>query len=361
MPGTEKTETIVIRNIYWMLSYAFRVLDQSNYAHLKTEPFEHVVDLLAAILAKGVAQQIKQGLHREYVEKRETLPVIRGRIDMAGTIRCQIRGRHEAACEFDELSEDNLLNRILKTTMKALLRIDDVRPARKSGLKKNLVFFDGVGELPSLEIPWNRLHFRRNDRNYRMLIQICAMILDGMIQTTEKGKYKLAVFEEKNMPRLYEDFLFEYFRIHHPERKPEKMQIGWDYRGGEKDRGKEFMPAMKTDIALHKDGKVLIIDAKYYGHILKASCANAQEKLPSANLYQIFAYVKNLDTESTGRVSGLLLYAKTNELNAPECRCNIGGNTIAAQTLDLSTDFDKIKDRLDKIADEFPDSPSATE
>ena len=137
-----------------------------------------------------------------------------------------------------------------------------------------------------------------------MLVQICAMILDGMIQTTEKGKYRLAAFEEKNMPRLYEDFLFEYYRKHRPELNPEKKQIDWDYRGGEEDRGKEFMPAMKTDIVLQKDGRVLIIDAKYYGHILKPSRENAREKLPSANLYQIFAYVKNLDVDSTGRVQG---------------------------------------------------------
>ncbi len=358
MPGTEKTETIVIKNIYWMLSYAFRVLNQSNYEQVGTEPFEHVVDLLAAILAKGVAQQIKQGLHREYVGKREPLPVIRGRIDMAETIRNRIRRRPEPACEFDELSEDNMLNRILKTTMKALLRTEGVEPERKSDLKKNLVFFDSVGELPFLEIPWNRLHFRRNDRNYKMLVQICAMILDGMIQTTEKGKYRLATFEEKNMPRLYEDFLLEYYRKHRPELRPEKIQINWDYRGGEDDKGKEFMPAMKTDIVLQKDGKILIIDAKYYGHILKASCANTLEKLPSANLYQIFAYVKNLDAETTGQVSGLLLYARTNELNVPDCRCCIGGNTIAAQTLDLSTDFNEIKDRLNRIADDFLDSPS---
>ena len=73
------------------------------------------------------------------------------------------------------------------------------------------------------------------------------------------------------------------------------------------------MPDMKTDITLQKDGKTLIIDAKYYGHILKSSHQNAQKKLPSANLYQIFAYVKNLDRNVTGNISGLLLYAKTNE------------------------------------------------
>ena len=47
-----------------MLTYAFQVLNQGNYSEIKGEEFEHIQDLFAAILAKGVAQQLKQGLYR---------------------------------------------------------------------------------------------------------------------------------------------------------------------------------------------------------------------------------------------------------------------------------------------------------
>ncbi len=345
-------KTIFIKNIYYMLSYAFRVLKQTNYAYVGKEEFKDAADLLAAIFAKGVARQIKQGLYREYIEKRETLPVIRGKIDFPGTIRNRIQRNPKAACEFDELSEDNLLNRILKTTMMALLRTEGVKADRKAALKKNLVFFDGVGELSSLKIQWNRIQYQRNNRNYEMLIVLCRMILDGMVQTTEKGKYQLAAFEEENMPWLYENFILEYYRVHRPDLNAAHAKVNWDYRGGENDIGKEFMPDMKTDITLQKDGKTLIIDAKYYGHILKASRQNAQKKLPSANLYQIFAYVKNMDRNATGNVSGLLLYAKTNELDVPDCKCNIGGNQIEAHTLNLDCAFKEIGNQLDNIAKE---------
>ena len=157
-------KTIFIKNVYYMLSYAFRVLKQTNYANVGKEEFKDAADLLAAILAKGVAQQIKQGLYREYMENHEALPVIRGKIDLSGTIRHSIRRNPKAACEFDELSEDNLLNRILKTTMKKLLRTEGVKEERKDALKKNLVFFDGVSELPSLRIQWNRIQYQRNNR-----------------------------------------------------------------------------------------------------------------------------------------------------------------------------------------------------
>ena len=52
-----------------MLSYAFQVLKQSNYDDVKSEKFDQAQDLFAAILSKGVAQQLKQGLYREYITK----------------------------------------------------------------------------------------------------------------------------------------------------------------------------------------------------------------------------------------------------------------------------------------------------
>ena len=40
---------ILIKNIYYMLTYAFQVLRQSNYEEVEAEEFEHIQDLFAAI------------------------------------------------------------------------------------------------------------------------------------------------------------------------------------------------------------------------------------------------------------------------------------------------------------------------
>ena len=58
---------IFIQNIYYMLSYAYQVLQQQDYQCIASEKFERIDDLFAAILAKGVSRQLKQGLYREYV------------------------------------------------------------------------------------------------------------------------------------------------------------------------------------------------------------------------------------------------------------------------------------------------------
>ena len=75
-----------------MLSYAFQVLKQSNYDEVASEKFDKIQDLFAAILSKGVAQQLKQGLYREYITKNETLSVMRGKLDMPETIRTASSG-----------------------------------------------------------------------------------------------------------------------------------------------------------------------------------------------------------------------------------------------------------------------------
>lgn len=89
------------------------------------------------------------------------------------------------------------------------------------------------------------------------------------------------------------------------------------------------------------------IDAKYYAHTTQKQYD--VNTLHSGNLYQIFTYVKNLDTGNTGNVSGMLLYAKTDELVLPNNNYKMGGNAISVKTLNLDCDFAEIRRQLDEI------------
>ena len=100
-------------------------------------------------------------------------------------------------------------------------------------------------------------------------------------------------------------------------------------------------------MTLEKDGRVLIIDAKYYSRILSGT-GNAR----SAHLYQIFAYVKNRSLDSYN-VSGMLLYAGTREKIQPDVEYEMSGNRIAVKTLDLYCDFSEIRSQLDGIVEEY--------
>ena len=342
---------IFIRNIYYMLSYAFQVLKQKNYEDIASEEFENIQDLFAVILAKGISQQLKQGLYREYVIRQEDLPAARGRIDMRGTIRNQILRKKALSCEYDELSVDNIFNQILKTTAAILLRDHSVRAKHRADLKKILLFLNEVSMADPSGIRWDMLRYQRNNRNYEMLMNICYFILDGMLLTTDGGPYRMTQFADEHMHRLFERFVLEYYKKHHGYLSEVKAaQVKWDLSPGTEESMICFLPVMQTDIFLRFQEEVLIIDTKYYGHMMQTQYDKAT--LHSGNLYQIFTYVKNQDKDKMGHVSGMLLYAKTREAVVSDCSYVMGGNRISVKSLDLNQKFDLIAARLDQIVEE---------
>ena len=342
---------ILIRNIYYMLTYAFQVLKQNNYEDVASEEFEQIQDLFAAILSKGISQQLKQGLHREYITKSENLSLLRGKLDIHGTIRNRIQHKQLLACEFDELSVNNIFNQILKTTAMVLIKEPSVKAERKAALRQVMLFFTEVGVLEPSAIRWNTLRYQRSNRNYEMLINICYFVLDGMLQTTEQGSYKMAAFSDEHMARLYERFVLEYYKQHHTYLDEVKSaQVKWNLDEDADDAMIRFLPVMQTDIFLRYKEKTLIIDTKYYGKTMRKQYDSYT--LHSNNLYQIFTYVKNHDHKNTGNASGMLLYAKTQESITPDCVFPMGGNQISVKTLDLNLPFSRIASQLDKIAED---------
>ena len=346
-----KDKSIFIKNIYYMLSYAFTELKQGGYEDIAAEEFENVHNLLAAILMKGIGKQLKQGLYREYLNHKNDVNTIRGKIDMPGTISHQMTRKRMLTCEYDELSENNLLNQILKTTVLLLLRHSRVDQEYKDNLKKEIMFFSNVDVLDPKMIRWSAIRFQRNNSTYRMLIGLCQFILEGMLLTMDSGERRLAsFFDEQRMNRLYEKFILEYYAKECPQVKAAAAQIPWALD----DSIGTMLPIMQSDIMLTKGNKVLIIDAKYYTHTTQTHFD--VHTLHSGNLYQIFTYVKNKDAEFGNRphtVSGMLLYAATDEAIQPDNSYQMSGNRISVQTLDLNQDFSKISKKLDAIAAEY--------
>ena len=340
-----------------MLTYAFQVLRQSNYEDIASEDFERVQDLFAAILSKGISQQLKQGLYREYISQNEALPVMQGKLDIQRTIRQQIQRKQVLACEFDELSENNIYNQILKTTAIILVQDSTVTTEYKQALRKTMLFFDEVDTIEPSTIRWNMLRFQRNNRTYKMLMNVCYFVLDGLLQTTEKGNYRMAAFSDDHMTRLYEKFILEYYRYHHTYLQANVAQVKWNLDEDADENVIKFLPIMQTDITLRYGGKALIIDAKYYTHTMQSQFNSYT--LHSNNLYQIFTYVKNKD-ENMGdgkhSVSGMILYAKTDEELQPDNSYQMSGNKISVRTLDLNQDFSEIAKQLDNIVAEYFES-----
>ena len=73
-----------------MLAYAFQILKPERYENIDKTSFDNIHNMFASILAGGIGKQLKQGLYREYVEHRETVLTVRGKIDMPETVKNRI-------------------------------------------------------------------------------------------------------------------------------------------------------------------------------------------------------------------------------------------------------------------------------
>ena len=339
---------IPMQNIYYMLSYAFQVLNEQGYKNIATEEFKNTADLMAAILAKGISVQIKRGLGKEYIPQTEPLSALRGKIDIAESIKKQTMLNKKMICIYDDFSVNGTMNRIIKSTVELLLRFD-ISKARKKELRKLMVYFNEVEPIDLYTVNWN-IQYNRNNQTYRLLISICYLVAKGLLQTNTDGITHLMDFvDEQRMCRLYEKFILEYYRKEYPEITANASQIPWQLDDGVG----TMLPVMQTDIMLTYKEKVLIIDAKYYAHTTQSRFDT--HTLHSGNLYQLFTYVKNKEVELTAQpheVSGMLLYAKTDEKVHPNNSYMMSGNKISVKTLDLDCDFSQIANQLNNIVEE---------
>ena len=122
---------ILIHNIFYMLTYAFQELRQNNYEKIEGEIFDNIHDLFAEILSIGIAFLLKQGLRKEYISKHETLSSLKGKLDINGSVKNLSANKRKLDCDYDELSEDNLFNQILKTTSILLIKHGNENKTRK--------------------------------------------------------------------------------------------------------------------------------------------------------------------------------------------------------------------------------------
>ncbi len=337
--------SIVIRNVYVMLAYAFRAMHNTGTQQVAGEKFDHLHDLLAEILARGVGVQVKRGLHHDYLAQREDLATVRGRIDVTRTVSARTMTRGQLACDFDEYEIDTPHNQALKSVIVLLIRHGEVSAQQKAALRRVLPYLDAVTLIPPRSIKWNALTYHRTNASYRLLLGVCELIVRGLLATENEGATRLSSWiSDDAMSALYERFLREYYGFHHPELSPGAPTIAWDLNQPSPFSGQ--LPEMHTDVTLRGGGRTLIIDAKYYGQTMQIG-QWGKATIHSGNLYQILTYVKNEDRARDGSVSGLLLYARTDAEAQPELDVVIQGNRIGARTLDLNQPWEKIAAQLE--------------
>lgn len=340
---------IPIANIYYLLCYAWDHLEERDLVRLEElGRLEGVHNLLGKVLAQGTFRLIRGGINRGYRQVCEDLPGIRGKIAIEESTKRALRARGQVTCEYEELSRDVLHNRILRSTLRALMRILDLHADVRREVRSAYAKLEGVTLVQLSRNLFQQVQLDRNRRYYRFLLSVCRLIHEQLLINEHSGEATFTSFSEERMERLYEDFIIEFYR-----REQDRYRV--NHRGrviawvdkGTPDHHRSKLPRMEADVILEAESRRIIMDAKYYREAIGGRYGG---KLHSNNLYQLLAYLRNREaTESHGpRHEGILLYPTVGELVEVEVR--LEGFLIQARSIDLAQDWQSIhSDMLELI------------
>lgn len=336
---------IPIRNIYYLLCYAWNRLSEGEIVDVSGIDTTELADLFATVLISGTNHLLRKGLDRGYQTISDEVPAIRGRVDIAVTARRMLMKHGKAYCIYDDFNVNTLPNRILKSTLRFLAGV----PSLDKELKKKLLsLYRGLWEIDDMPLTkhaFRKVQLHTNNRFYRFLLNICELIKGAWLIDEATGNYKFRDFirDEKQMAILFEKFVYNFYRVHLPDFKVKKERIYWT-ASSEVDPDLKFLPTMETDISLREHDRTIIIDTKYYKKTLQNYYG--VESIHSGNLYQVFAYLKNLEFRGgeDAQAEGMLLYPVVQK--KLRLKYDIHGHKISINTVDLGQDWKKIRDEL---------------
>lgn len=336
---------IPILNVYYLLCYAWNMLDQSELIDVSHETFRSLPELFARVLETGVTHLLKRGLDRNYITESDETRSPRGKIDVSTTVKRTLLTRSSVHCIFDSLSHDVLHNQIIKSTLSRLARCDELDQSLRDRSLQLYRRLHEVGEISLTLDMFDRVVLHRNNRYYSFLIEVCRILHQSLLVDPKDGSTKFRDFldDERKMWEVFEKFVGNFYRREQSEFRVNREMIAWqDVEGEAADLA--YLPKMRTDVSLESERRKIVIDTKYYPSSLQTF--HSSNTIHSAHLYQLFAYLMNLDRKRTpGQAfEGILLYPTVG--NDLDLRYKIRGHLVRITTVDLNLPWKEIRLRL---------------
>jgi 5-methylcytosine-specific restriction enzyme subunit McrC len=342
---------IPIQNIYYLLCYAWDKLDEQDVVAVDGIDSNQIQDLLGKVLANGMAHLLRRGLHRDYLVHNEDTGHIRGKIMFPATIKRNLMTQAKVNCEYDDLSHNVIHNQVLKASLRLLIMCEDLDTKVRDELLLNYRRMHGIDDIELRNRHFDQIQLNRNNSFYDFLLKICELVYNNLQISEETGHSKFRDFfrDERKMAYLFEAFVRNFYaRELKSNYRVKREDIYWDMKALDT-ASESYLPKMQTDISLIKPGHKIIMDTKYYKQALQSYYD--KESIRSANLYQLHAYVTNIESRGGDNLNceGMLLYPTVEE--DIHARFDMRGHRITVASINLNQDWQGIhRDLVELIA-----------
>jgi 5-methylcytosine-specific restriction enzyme subunit McrC len=301
---------IPIENIYYLLCYAWDKLAERDIVAVEAIDSTTLADLFARVLINGTNHLLKRGFDRGYVPQHEWTSRLRGRICFPEAVRKNAMLTSRLPCDFDDLSYDVLHNRILKATMRRLIRAQGLATECSEGLCRLCRQFSDIKDVDLTSRVFGQVQLHRNNQFYDFLLKVCELIYRNLLVSEKPGSSKFMDFvqDKRQMAKVFENFVRTFYRIH-TDFRVKREDIYWRWIAADQ-VAQGLLPKMQTDISLTSHTRKIIIDCKFTPEATQQYYE--AETLRSSHVFQINAYMDNLEGEWADSCEMMLLYPTVN-------------------------------------------------
>ena len=266
--------SIILKNLIFMLSYTKNLdIKTNDNAKLSTEknPF---IEILIREFATSLFESLKRFTPKRCVREEENLNYLKGKIKFSENIRYNCTNEAKFYCEYDEFSENNLLNQLFLFVSTCLYNISNSSYNKKT-LKFIINYYSDISFVRFDKFKAKKIKLTRNQELFKKPFKLAKMFVEQASVDLSKNKFENITLVW-DMNKLFEEFIFELIKRKIPEckaiaQKPKRLLK------------RENVTRRDTRIDILIQNPQVIIDTKY------KKFTNFDD-ISSADIYQVTTY-----------------------------------------------------------------------
>ena len=332
--GNEQTKRIFLKMLRSMKDFPSKAF---NDASLKVDRM-NLYEIFINMYLQEVRQLVKHGIRSSYVQQEDNLKYYKGKLLVGKHVQANLAHKEQFYVAFEEFNPNRSENRLVKAALEKLQKLTASAENAKE-IRQLLTAFEMVEASQNYDKDFSKVVLNRNTKDYEMLMPWSRVFLQNKSFTTFSGATtsKALLFP---MESVYESYVAQ-------QMKKVFVPDGWSVSSQDKGHYLFVEPrnqfALRPDIALERDGRIIIMDTKWKRLI---DSERKNYGILQTDMYQMYAYSKKYKTPEIW-----ILYPVNDEMrDHKEIKFESGdGTVVRIHFVDVTNIEDNLKELKRKI------------
>jgi len=162
-----------------------------------------IYEIFIYLFAKSLLNEIERGFYRKYVKVRKEEKFLKGKLLIDRQIRKLPHQKHKFSIEYNEFTENNLLNQIFYYTTYISMKKTNWQDNKKL-LTDLMLIFEGI-DLRKIDThDFKRVHFTRLNERFKKSFNLAKIILSAFGEVMGEDAFGFFI----DMNDLFEKFIY---------------------------------------------------------------------------------------------------------------------------------------------------------